>query len=299
MSQDELPEAPLSSGSAAERLARWLVQRAARRAPDSLAARLEEEWLADLGARARSASRLRFAIGCCWATRVIARELAIAVPVASSGLAGGLAVRPSEGLPSRRTATFLLVIGVHVALLYALITAVGTTVFRPKPILPIQVREVKEQRELAPMDLPRVAMTDKWTIVAKPPEFPPQQDAGAGTMQTEPYVAPPRPALLADPPRPVRLQGGPGSGFPDTEDYYPSASKRIGEQGLVQVEVCVGPDGRLSADPTLAQSSGFKRLDDGALRLAKAASGHYRPSTEDGHPVHSCYAYKIRFTMKG
>jgi hypothetical protein len=53
----------------------------------------------------------------------------------------------------------------------------------------------------------------------------------------------------------------------------------------------------LAADPTVAQSSGIPRLDAAALKLAKAGGGHYRPSTENGQPVSSCYAYRIRFRL--
>src|ERR1700759_2835232 len=53
---------------------RSLVQHAARRAPYSLAERLEEEWLADFAERKSAFARLRFGIGCAWATRVIAHE---------------------------------------------------------------------------------------------------------------------------------------------------------------------------------------------------------------------------------
>jgi hypothetical protein len=46
------------------------------------------------------------------------------------------------------------------------------------------------------------------------------------------------------------------------------------------------------------QTSGSGRLDTAAIRLAKAGSGHYRPSTDDGRPVSSCYPFKIRFQLK-
>jgi hypothetical protein len=56
----------------ADKVSHWLVRCAAERAPECMSERLNEEWLADLSARATTMSRLRFAIGCCWATRVIA-----------------------------------------------------------------------------------------------------------------------------------------------------------------------------------------------------------------------------------
>jgi hypothetical protein len=62
--------------------------------------------------------------------------------------------------------------------------------------------------------------------------------------------------------------------------------------------VCVGPNGKLTEDPTLAQTSGSARLDEGALKLAKAASGRYQPGTEDGQPVASCIVFKIKFELR-
>jgi hypothetical protein len=41
------------------------VRQAARCAPPPLAARLKEEWLADLAAQPAALARLSFALGCC------------------------------------------------------------------------------------------------------------------------------------------------------------------------------------------------------------------------------------------
>src|ERR1700733_2865426 len=67
-----------------DRVSQWLVHRAASATPRALAARLEEEWLADIATRPSVFSRLRFALGCCWATMVIAHELSAQVPVTST-----------------------------------------------------------------------------------------------------------------------------------------------------------------------------------------------------------------------
>jgi hypothetical protein len=54
-----------------------------------LAERLEEEWLADLAAQPSTFAGLSFALGCCWATRVIAREHgAASARVATSSSSG-------------------------------------------------------------------------------------------------------------------------------------------------------------------------------------------------------------------
>ena len=66
----------------------WLIHRAARRAPEYLSSRLEEEWLADFESRSSALSRLRFAVGCCWATLVIVNEYPRSrVPAASPAAA--------------------------------------------------------------------------------------------------------------------------------------------------------------------------------------------------------------------
>ena len=95
-----------------------------------------------------------------------------------------------------------------------------------------------------------------------------------------------------------RVIGGPGAGFPSTADFYPLASRTIGETGATAVQVCVDAHGRLTAEPTIRESSGSARLDAGALALARAGSGHYRGTTEDGQPVAACYPYRIRFQIK-
>lgn len=193
-----LAPAAQSEGAQSGGLSRWLVQRAARRSPAALTERLEEEWLADLAAQRGALSRLRFALGCCWAMRVIARDY-----VASTARAANHATE-------------------HGAIVLA--------PARPKPV--------------------------------------------------------------------TRILGGPGQGFPNADDYYPLTSRRLGETGVATVRVCVDDRGRLVSAPTIAQSSGSANLDTAALRLARAGSGHYRSTTEDGKPVSFCYPYRIRFQLR-
>jgi TonB family protein len=95
-----------------------------------------------------------------------------------------------------------------------------------------------------------------------------------------------------------RIQGGPGAGFPSTDDFYPSVAIFRGEKGVATVKACVDGRGRLTADPTIVESTGFARLDESALKLAKAGSGHYRATTEDGQPVSACYPFRIRFDLR-
>jgi hypothetical protein len=80
-----------------EGVSHWLIHHAARRAPECLSSRLEEEWFADLESRSSALSRLGLALGCCWATVVIVNEYArIGVPAASPVVAAKGYVTPAD-----------------------------------------------------------------------------------------------------------------------------------------------------------------------------------------------------------
>jgi TonB family protein len=124
-----------------------------------------------------------------------------------------------------------------------------------------------------------------------PPIEPEPPEGAQGTAYEGPPLVPPPPAAVK------RVQGGPGTGFPSTQDFYPSIAIFRGEQGSATVGACVDGMGRLTSEPKIIQSTGSSRLDDGALKLARAGSGHYRATTEDGQPVNSCYSFRIRFEL--
>src|SRR5262249_35449870 len=96
----------------------------------------------------------------------------------------------------------------------------------------------------------------------------------------------------------IRVPGGPGTGFPTAAEHYPGPAKWLGEQGSAPVRVCVDPSGKLREAPTVAQSTGSPRLDAGAIELAWAGSGHYRPAKENGRAVASCFAFKVTFRLQ-
>jgi outer membrane biosynthesis protein TonB len=167
---------------------------------------------------------------------------------------------------------------------------------------PLQNQALKDPppREKLPLSLPDPAL-DTWRIDVPNPvvEVPPDlsSDVTATVVETPGTHSPPQ---LTETQTHVAKQvaGGPGAGFPDTADFYPSLSVHMGEQGISIVQVCVDTKGRLSSDPTTVQKTGSPRLDEGALKLARAGSGHYRATTEDGQPVNSCYPLRIRFQLK-
>ena len=125
-------------------LAAMLVRRAARAAPSSLSARLEEEWLADLHERTSGPSRLGFALGCFWASAAIGRNpLVVSVASAAHGNAATL-IQPPRFISSRAV-TFGLVLCLHAAVFYGLMLAgMHTPLFKPAdppPLVPHMIDE--------------------------------------------------------------------------------------------------------------------------------------------------------------
>lgn len=288
-------------------LTQWLIHQAAHRAPESLSSRLEEEWLADLASRSAPFSRLRFAAGCCWATILILRDFPRSRVPAASPVAATRGFLPlvdrNFGYFSLRSATLFLIAGLHAALFYGLITTLSHT---PRPAVPPHLQNypvAPVPRTRIPLPLPGSEFKDRAIYVPKPVvEIPPKMDFDADVIRDvseKPSEVIPPPRSPETPTHTVhQLAGGPGAGFPETGDFYPSPSIRLGEEGMSTVRVCVDRRGRLTSEPATVKGSGSARLDEAALKLARAGSGHYRPTTEDGQPVSSCYPFGVRFQLK-
>lgn len=245
-------------------------------------------------------ARMRFALGCCWAAMAIQHEHCGTSAAATAGSNAALKTLTSPArydppiLAHRTLAALLLIAAVHAALIYALASGFGRTVIEaispPIDILPAPPKPIEPP---PPPPGPRLVPHNVDDIPA--PELPIDSPPDAGRFD----VIPTRPREPEPPPAGAnRVVGGPGNGFPNTAEYYPPASRRLAETGTATVRVCVDDRGRLTTAPTIAQASGSMRLDEGALNLARAGSGHYRPTTEDGRPVGSCYVFRVRFELR-
>jgi TonB family protein len=293
----------VAASSWMEGFSRSLIQRAARSAPASLSERLEEEWLAHLGAQRAAVSKLWFAIGCCWATRVISFEH-FAPSVAAAGIAAGDSTLSAFGHDSsffsRRTTILLLILCLHALLIYSLASGFARRVIKivePPPDMNAVFIDTVRPREALPVAPDpnlnhRPIALSKSDLPTIPPIEVPVDPHELVSEQQRMLEVSLRPKTIA------RILGGPGQGFPNTDDYYPSSSRRLGENGVTTVRVCVDSNGLLRADPTIAQTSGSARLDEGALKLARAGSGHYRATIQDGQSVSDCYPFRIRFALR-
>jgi periplasmic protein TonB len=133
----------------------------------------------------------------------------------------------------------------------------------PEPPAPVkQPTPQKIQRATAPAPRP--------VAIAEPTPAP-APDAPTGIVSPQP-PAPPMAVAAAGPPAPPAPPAPPKIELPSSSaDYlqnpkpvYPPLSKRLGEQGKVMVRVLITAEGTVQS-ATLAQSSGYTRLDESAL----------------------------------
>jgi protein TonB len=74
---------------------------------------------------------------------------------------------------------------------------------------------------------------------------------------------------------------------------YPSASRRLEEEGTVTLKFLVGVDGKVK-ESAVDKSSGFRRLDEAARQgLSKC---QFKPGTENGQPFEGWAS--MRYTWK-
>jgi protein TonB len=100
-------------------------------------------------------------------------------------------------------------------------------------------------------------------------------------------VAPAAPAVRTG----AAIQPGAFCAKPD----YPSASRRLEEEGTVLLKFLIGVDGKvLQAD--IEKSSGFVRLDEAARNALSKCQ--FRPGTVDGKPEQSWASIKYTWRLE-
>jgi len=198
---------------------------------------------------------------------------------------------------TRRGAVLVAIVALHVFIGWALATGLARRAIEviAPPIQTQIVEEVKKEEAPPPPPPPQF---ERPPVELPPPDVtinvPVESETTAIRVTNTPVVHAPPPTREVH-----RTSAGvTGRGFPNSDDYYPDASRRLEEQGAVQMHACVGPDGKLTEEPSVAKSSGSARLDGGAKRLAKAASGKYTPATEDGRPVAGCVNFVVKFQLR-
>ena len=120
-----------------------------------------------------------------------------------------------------------------------------------------------------------------------PPPPAPTSTAPAITQTTPPAAAPTAPAIRTG----AVIQPGAHCAKPD----YPSASRRMEEEGTVTLKFLIGVDGKvIQAD--IEKSSGFTRLDEAARNALSKCQ--FRPGTVDGKPEQSWASIKYTWRLE-
>lgn len=134
----------------------------------------------------------------------------------------------------------------------------------PRPPVP-QVAPAVPNPVLPPPALAVPAQPSPAVVVAPAVAPPPAPAAASGLA---PRADPVRTAAVVNPAQCEKPE-------------YPSASRRMEEEGTVHLRFLVGTDGRV-IQSEVEKSSGFKRLDEAAR--AALARCQFRPATVDGKP---------------
>jgi len=211
--------------------------------------------------------------------------------------AGRFGQRRGPNLPA-----ILLIVAVHAALIFAMmqvrqhviavrearLTVVNLTPPAPPPPSeetpppPPSKPEIAAPAPLVQMPVPPVQLVATTPIPVPVPSPVPVKAA---------------PAPPAPPAPPSTVQGGDlatqmVSGKPPR---YPIESRRKREQGTVVLSLTLGIDGAVES-VAVAQSSGFKRLDDAARDAVRG--WRWRPTVRDGQPVRVRGVVEIPFVLR-
>lgn len=203
-------------------------------------------------------------------------------------------------MQSRRSSltSLALVISVHAAVLTAVVMARS----EPKPIdvvIPtIQgaiVMAAPEEPPPPPPEPPPPPPPEP-KPVPKPKPLPKAPPSERAVKAPEPPPPPPV-DIPVEPQKPVEPQPAPvvppnaeASELSNPAPAYPRLSKRLGEKGTVLLEILVKADGTVG-EVTIKSSSGFKRLDDAAIKAIKR--WRFIPASRAGIAID--YWYEIPF----
>lgn len=188
-----------------------------------------------------------------------------------------------------------LVVVLHLALLWAIQSGLARKV--------VQVAQVVVQAELISEVTPSLPPPPAPKPPPEPKTPPPQPTLAAPAVTATPApsaiqlpAAPqsPAPAIAAPAPS-VRTSAVMQAGASCTKPDYPSASRRLEEEGTVTLKLLIGVDGRvMQAD--IEKTSGFQRLDEAARNALSKCQ--FKPGTVDGKPEQSWASIKYTWRLE-
>lgn len=201
---------------------------------------------------------------------------------------------------SRTTAVFIGIIVLHIGFFWALkqgLVRAGIQLVQDFSIMdlpppPPPPEDLDEPPPPPPVDVPP-------PVVPPPLIDLPVFEGPTTAITAQVREAPPR-AQPQAPPRqvqitPPRLKGRPDRVSAAINACYPSASRRLSEEGRVVLTITIGADGKAGA-MRVSQSSGFARLDGAAECVIRRLP--FDPGKRDGVPVEAQATLPIVFKLE-
>jgi TonB family protein len=207
---------------------------------------------------------------------------------------------------SGRHMMLMAVIGLHALVITALIASKFVPPMIEKELRMTWIDE-QQPEELPPPPQPaRKPLVAQRFQVVVPVIAPPEINLPLEAEVAEAPAAESGPVQVQSDPGPVTdtVVEAPARVFTDlrysiersTEEYYPPASVSLQEQGVAIVRICVDGAGRLSGRPSIQTTSGFKRLDQAALKWAGEAL-KFTPAMGNGVGVPACKGFRVVFNL--
>ena len=179
-----------------------------------------------------------------------------------------------------------LVVLLHLLLLWAIQSGLARLVTQKAKVVVDAVLLSEDKPAIPPPPAPKNLPPPPKTAPPPPAYVPPAEvpvavpaaaNAIAAVANTP---APPAPAAPGPKAEPVRTAAVVNAAHGEKPEY-PSASRRLEEEGTVHLRFLVGADGKV-IQSEVEKSSGYKRLDEAAR--AGLSRCQFRPATVDGKP---------------
>lgn len=202
--------------------------------------------------------------------------------------------------PAKHLAGIAFVVVFHVLLVYGLMNGLARKVVEVVKG-PLETRLIEDIKKAPPPDTPPPPPPK---LAPPPPPYipPPEinvavavtQNTGAITAiaRTPPPVAAP---VVAAPRAAVRTQPVVDAKRSCAEPEYPSASRRLEEEGTVLLRFLIDVDGK-AVKSEIESSSGYARLDEAARQALGRCQ--FKPGTVDGKPEQSWASLKYTWKLQ-
>jgi periplasmic protein TonB len=241
--------------------------------------------------------------------RVLQLTLSVEIPVLTSAGDADGSQRPKltsalfaagSYFLGRQAVVFLPIVLLHLLAFYAL---ASDQIRLSRVLTPILVRFVPLEQPTRPPDPPTLApgalQIDNTLAHILPPQL--EMDVMDGFASPAPSRIEAPPPL--EPPKEEEIPDGEEGNFvrpravrgPSGIDRYPSGSIAAKESGRATITICIAATGKVET-VELAKSTGFERLDNAALDIARQYQ--FKPAMRKGKPIPVCLPYSINYKLK-